>query len=222
MGVMVAYDPYRDARRRMVENQIAARGVGDERVLRVMRALPRHAFIAPDFQPQAYEDHPLPIGHAQTISQPYIVALMTSLLHLCGKEKVLEVGTGSGYQAAVLSKLAAEVHSVERIPELAQAAREKLAEQGCSNVIVHVGDGTLGWPEMAPYDGILVTAGAPDMPPALTEQLRVGGRLVIPVGQRWRQILQLWTRKKKGLEKEEILPVVFVPLKGAQGWQDSE
>ena len=210
------------ARRRMVQTQIADRGVGDKRVLAAMRTIPRHAFLSKELWAEAYQDKPLPIGYGQTISQPYMVGLMSSLLELQGTEKVLEIGTGSGYQAAVLGALAAEVHSVERIPELAAAAQQKLAALHFDNVTVHVGDGSLGWPEAAPYDGILVTAGAPAFPPDLPEQLRDGGRLVIPVGDHWRQILMVWIKKGEGFEKKEILPVVFVPLKGAQGWQDSD
>jgi protein-L-isoaspartate(D-aspartate) O-methyltransferase len=222
MGMMEKADQYQGARSRMVESQIVARGVGDERVLNAMRTIPRHVFLPAELQPDAYQDNPLPIGHGQTISQPYIVALMTSLLNLRGTEKILEVGTGSGYQAAVLGVLAAEVHSVEYIPELAAAAQEKLAVLHFDNVAVHVGDGSLGWPEAAPYDGILVAAGAPAFPVDLPQQLKDGGRLVIPVGARQRQMLQVWIKRADSLEKKEILPVVFVPLKGAQGWQDSD
>jgi protein-L-isoaspartate(D-aspartate) O-methyltransferase len=210
------------ARRRMVQTQIADRGVGDKRVLAAMRTIPRHAFLSRELWAEAYQDNPLPIGYGQTISQPYMVGLMTSLLELQGTEKILEIGTGSGYQAAVLGALAAEVHSVERIPELAASAREKLAVLHFNNITIHVGDGSLGWPEAAPYDGILVTAGAPVSPPGLPEQLKDGGRLVIPVGEHWRQILQVWNRRGEGFEIKEILPVVFVPLRGAQGWQDSD
>jgi len=219
---MEKHDCFTDERRRMVQTQIAARGVVDQRVLKAMRSIPRHAFVSAELQADAYYDNPLPICHGQTISQPYMVGLMTALLELRGNEKVLEIGTGSGYQAAVLGAVAAEVHSVERIPELSARAREILAALHCDNVILHVGDGSLGWPAAAPYDSILVTAGAPAFPPALAAQLKDGGRLVIPVGERRRQILQVWTKQEGELDKEEVLPVVFVPLKGAQGWQDAE
>jgi protein-L-isoaspartate(D-aspartate) O-methyltransferase len=222
MGVMENHDRFAAERRRMVQTQIAARGVIDERVLKAMRSIPRHAFVPQEYQDESYQDHPLPIGHGQTISQPYMVGLMTALLELRGDEKILEIGTGSGYQAAVLGALAAEVYSMERIPELSLRAGEILTGLGFDNVTLHVGDGSLGWPGAAPYDGMLVTAGAPALPSALAAQLKEGGHLVIPVGERLRQILQVWTKFEGKLVKEEILPVVFVPLKGAQGWQDSD
>ncbi len=222
MKSMQEIDPYQGARRRMIETQIRARGVRDARVLRVFSEVPRHLFVSAELQPDAYEDHPLPIGNGQTISQPYIVALMTSLLELKGNEKILEIGSGCGYQAAVLSRLAAVVHSVERIEPLAILARQNLDNLGCENVQIHVGDGSLGWPQEAPYDGIIVTAASPELPPSLFDQLVDGGRLVIPVGERWRQMLELWIKRKTGSEKKEILPVVFVPLRGEQGWQDSD
>ena len=214
---------FASARRQMVDDQIAARGIKDARVLQTFYQVPRHLFVPAELREGAYEDRPLPIGHGQTISQPYIVALMTDQLDLKGTEKVLEIGTGSGYQAAILASLAAEVHSVERIEELAFPARRTLADNNYRNVVVHVGDGSLGWPEAAPYDSILVTASSPDVPAALIEQLKVGGKLIIPVGARWRQILELWEKKTaKRTVKKEILPVVFVPLKGKYGWQDSD
>lgn len=206
----------------MVENQIRARGIKDQRILQAFLEIPRHVFVSSDFQLDAYEDHPLPIGFGQTISQPYIVALMTSLLKLKGSEKVLEIGTGSGYQAAILAKLAAEIHTVELVAELAASAKESLEGLGLTNVYVHTGDGSLGWPEGSPYDGILVTAASPEVPENLTGQLKDGGKLVIPVGARWRQILEVWTKRSGVMEKSEILPVVFVPLKGKFGWQDSD
>ncbi|MDP2965231.1 MAG: protein-L-isoaspartate(D-aspartate) O-methyltransferase [Pelolinea sp.] len=219
---MQARDPFSQAREAMVENQIISRGITDARVLAAMRAVPRHEFVPDQFLEEAYDDHPLPVGEGQTISQPYIVALMTSHLELTGKEKVLEIGTGSGYQAAVLSRLAKEVHTVERIPELASKAEATLKQFGYVNVIVHVGDGSLGWPEAAPYDRIIVTAAAPSVPVALTDQLKVGGRLIIPVGERWHQVLEEWKKTVSGLEKKEVLPVVFVPLLGQKGWQDKD
>ncbi len=206
----------------MVENQIKARGITDARVLAAMRDVPRHIFVPDQLINEAYNDNALPVGEGQTISQPYIVALMTSHLELTGIEKVLEIGTGSGYQAAILSQLAKEVHTVERIPELAAKAMEALKELGIKNVIVHVGDGSLGWPEAAPYDCIIVTAAAPAVPTELTGQLKPGGRLIIPVGERWNQTLEEWVRTDTGLEKHDVLPVVFVPLLGQKGWQEKD
>jgi len=212
----------RRAREEMVENQIRARGVIDERVLEALRKVPRHEFIQENHHSEAYDDHPLPIGSGQTISQPYIVALMTEQLALKGGEKVLEIGTGSGYQAAILAELAREVHSVERVPDLAEKARENLNRVGVKNVSVHVGDGTLGWLEDAPYDAIIITAGTPTMPEGLADQLAEGGRLVAPVGSRWRQMLELWIKREGQIQKREVLPVVFVPLIGEKGWDEGE
>ncbi len=215
---MVGEDLFRRARLEMVEQQIKSRGIDDERVLAAFCEIPRHAFVEKSHHPEAYEDHPLPIGFGQTISQPYIVALMTARLNLIGDENVLEIGTGSGYQAAILARLAREIHSVERIPELAQQAEGNLRAVGINNIEVHVGDGTLGWPQNAPYDAILITAGTPAMPAGLVDQLKEGGRLIAPVGSRWRQMLELWVKHAGKIEKEEVLPVVFVPLIGEQGW----
>ena len=214
-------ESFAQARKRMVETQIKARGINDPRVLRVFERVPRHLFVSEEMRPDAYEDHPLPIGYGQTISQPYIVALMTSLLDLKGSEKILAIGTGCGYQAAILANLAGEVHTIERIKNLADFAGANLASLALTNIQVHVGDGSLGWPEAAPYDGIMVTAASPAVPANLIEQLNTGGKLIIPVGERWRQVLELWTKTSQGVEKKEILPVVFVPLRGEQGWQDS-
>ena len=221
MKTMQENESFAQARKRMVETQIKARGIHDPRVLRVFECVPRHLFVSEEMRPDAYEDHPLPIGYGQTISQPYIVALMTSLLDLKGSEKILEIGTGCGYQAAILANLAAEVHTIERIKNLADFAGVNLASLALTNIQVHVGDGSLGWPEAAPYDGIMVTAASPAVPANLIEQLNTGGKLIIPVGERWRQVLELWTKTSQGVEKKEILPVVFVPLRGEQGWQDS-
>lgn len=207
-------------RRLMVAEQLQARGIRDPRVLRAMLRVPRHRFVPPELAASAYEDGPLPIGQGQTISQPYMVALMTQCLELTGTERVLEVGTGSGYQSAVLAELCRWVYTVERIPELAARAERTLRELGYHNVSVRVGDGTLGWPEEAPFEGILVTAGAPEAPPALLEQLAEGGRLVIPVGTRYSQTLQRITRRGGRLEVEEFGPCVFVPLVGRQGWPE--
>lgn len=205
-----------------MENQIKTRGVTDERVLEALRKVPRHEFIQENHQSEAYADHPLPIGSGQTISQPYIVALMTEQLELKDDEKVLEIGTGSGYQAAILAELVREVHSVERVSELAEKARENLRRLGIKNVSVHIGDGTLGWLEEAPYDAIIITAGTPVMPEGLADQLSDGGRLVAPVGSRWRQMLELWIKREGEIEKIEVLPVVFVPLIGEKGWDEGK
>ncbi len=207
-------------REQMVLHQIAARGIDDARVLAAMRKVPRHLFCRPAGRPDAYADHPLDIGEGQTISQPYMVALMTQELHLAGPERVLEIGTGSGYQTAILAELAAEVFSVERIGSLAERARGILAAQGYNNVRVFVGDGTLGWPGGAPYDRILVTAGAPDVPAALTEQLADGGILVAPVGDQHVQVLTTVTRKGDRLHRETGPACVFVRLIGEQGWRE--
>lgn len=209
-------------RRRMVDEQIFRRGIRDPRVLEAMLTVPRHLFVPPHLVEFAYDDGPLPIGHRQTISQPYIVALMTSLLKLEGHEHVLEVGTGSGYQAAVLAQLAAEVHTIEQHPELSETARQHVEQLGITNVFFHVGDGSLGWEPNAPYQGILVTAAAPDPPPHLLEQLDDGGRLVIPVGGRRGQWLQVWRRRGANFEVRSYGAVAFVPLRGAGGWTEEE
>ena len=204
----------------MVLEQISHRGLNDPRVLAVFESVPRHLFIPEELWYAAYEDHPLPIGHGQTISQPYTVALMTSLLELKGDEKVLEVGTGSGYQAAILGLLAGEVHTIEFIPELAAQAEKKLRELGYERVQVHLGDGSLGWPESAPFTGIIVTAAAPEIPQPLRVQLADNGRLVIPVSQSWRgQLLKLITREGQEFVEKVITSVAFVPLRGKFGWK---
>jgi protein-L-isoaspartate(D-aspartate) O-methyltransferase len=215
-------DPFARERENMVSVQIAGRGIVDERILKAMRTIPRHLFVPQENQQNAYEDFPLPIGYQQTISQPYIVAFMTNILDLQGNEQVLEVGTGSGYQAAVLSLLVKKVHTLERIPELADRARQTLQVLGIKNVEVHVGDGSLGWPQDAPYQAILVTAAAPAAPQALLDQLESGGRMIIPVGGQFQQVLELWRKETEGLKSESILPVAFVPLKGKQGWNVEE
>ncbi len=206
-------------RKRMVREQIIARGVLDPRILTVMESIPRHLFVAPGARIWAYGDAPVSIGHGQTISQPYIVALMTELLQLKGDECALDIGTGSGYQAAVLSRLVAEVHTVEVIPELAAEARARLSRLGYHNVHVHVGDGSCGWPESAPYGAIVVAAAAPGVPPPLLEQLRDGGRLVLPVGSPGFQQLEVWTCTGQDYRREINLPVAFVPLHGKYGWR---
>ena len=200
-------------REKMVSEQIAARGVKDARVLEAMRAVPRHLFVPETQSEAAYGDHPLPIGHRQFISQPYIVATMTELLETNPGHRVLEIGTGSGYQAAVLSKLVSHVYSIEIIPELAETARRTLAQQGVKNVTVITGDGYRGLPKEAPFDGILVTAAPEEIPPPLLEQLKVGGRLVIPVGK-WVQGLKVVTKKPDGFDTRSVLPVRFVPMTG--------
>ncbi len=205
----------------MVDEQIIRRGLCEPRLLEAMQAVPRHLFVPPEYQEYAYADGPLPIGCGQTISQPYIVALMTQLLELHGTERVLEVGTGSGYQAAVLAHLAAEVHTVEILPGLASRAGKILNRLGVDNIHCHVSDGSLGWPEAAPYEGILVAASAPDVPPPLQEQLADGGRLVLPVGGRISQELLVVTRRGEKLERQTVLSVAFVPLRGAHGWKEA-
>jgi len=209
------------ARRRMVEDQVVARGVRDPRVIDAMLQVPRHKFVEEALESQAYQDAPLPIGERQTISQPYMVAVMSEALALDGTEKVLEVGTGSGYQAAVLALLADRVFSLERIPALARRARKALDSCGYSKVNIRLADGTLGWQEMAPFDAIVVTAGAPDVPRDYLDQLAVGGRLVIPVGDRMSQVLMRITRTSEHEFKEEqLLGCRFVPLVGNHGWRD--
>jgi protein-L-isoaspartate(D-aspartate) O-methyltransferase len=212
-------DEYLVARKRMVKEQIAARGVLDPRLLAVMESVPRHCFVPSDELAWAYSDGPLPIGQGQTISQPYIVALMTELLDLKPADRVLEVGTGCGYQAAVLGELAAEVHTIEVIPQLATQAGKALADLGYTNVHVHTGDGSLGWPEAAPYDGILVAAAAPSAPQPLLDQLVDGGRLVVPVGSRGFQQLEVWRRTGQKFNRQVDLAVAFVPLRGEFGWR---
>lgn len=200
------------ARLRMVQTQIAARGVHDARMLDAMRKVPRHAFVAKRFRDLAYEDSPLPIEAEQTISQPYIVALMTELAQVSVGKKVLEVGTGSGYQAAVLAALGADVYSIEIVKELADSARERLQALGYAVKVRH-GDGYVGWPEAAPFDAIVVTAAPPSVPAPLREQLAIGGRLVIPVGEGFQDLLVI-TRTATGYEQKNVLPVRFVPMTG--------
>ncbi|HOV87659.1 MAG TPA: protein-L-isoaspartate(D-aspartate) O-methyltransferase [Syntrophobacteraceae bacterium] len=211
---------FQKARDRMVETQLIGRGIDDDRVLIAMRKVPRHLFVDEALQEQAYNDHPLPISDKQTISQPYIVALMTEALHLKGHEKVLEIGTGSGYQAAVLAELAHRVFSMERFASLAHRAGQVLQKLGYRNVIVRVGDGTLGWPEESPFDGIVVTAGAPKVPQTLVDQLAVKGRLVIPVGDRISQELIVVERAPEGIRKHNLGGVRFVDLVGKWGWEE--
>lgn len=209
------------ARRRMVERQVKGRGIDDPLVLDAMLQVPRHLFVEDALQNQAYGDFPLPIGEKQTISHPFIVAAMTQALQLKGGEKVLEVGTGSGYQAAVLSRIASRVYSVERHPSLARRARRTLDLIGCRNVNLKLSDGTIGWEEAAPFDGIIVTAGAPSVPQGYLSQLLPGGRLVIPVGTLGSQVLMRITRTASGETVEErLLDCRFVPLVGKFGWKE--
>jgi protein-L-isoaspartate(D-aspartate) O-methyltransferase len=207
-------DARRPERLQMVSRQIESRGVRDPRVLEAMRAVPRHRFVPESEQPYAYQDRPLPIGHGQTISQPYIVALMSELADVKAGDTVLEVGTGSGYQAAVLAEMGAKVYSIEILEALARRSKATLEELGYSKKVeVRHGDGYAGWPEHAPFDAIVVTAAPPKIPEPLKEQLKVGGRLVIPVGKYLQSLLQL-TRTEKGFREESVIPVRFVPMTG--------
>ncbi|MBV8200881.1 MAG: protein-L-isoaspartate(D-aspartate) O-methyltransferase [Acidobacteria bacterium] len=206
--------PQRRQRQQMVERQIRARGVTSAPVLAAMEQVPRHLFVPSSERDQAYEDHPLPIGGGQTISQPYVVALMTALLELPPRSKVLEVGTGSGYQAAVLSRVAGQVYSIEIVPELGARARETLSRLGYANVEVRVGDGYRGWPEAAPFDGILLTAAPQAVPPPLVAQLKPGGRMVLPVGGFDQDLIVLTKNPDGTVKQEKVLPVRFVPMTG--------
>ncbi len=208
------------ARGRMVERQLRRRGVSDERVLAAMGKVPRELFVPPSARELAYEDGALPIGYGQTISQPYIVGVICSLLSLGGSESVLDVGTGSGYQAAVLAELAAEVTTIERMPELVEKAQDALAEAGYDDVDVRLGDGSLGVPEKAPFDGIAVAAAAPTVPEHLYGQLAEGGRLVLPKGSRWGQDLVLVVKTGEGPVERRSVPCRFVPLLGEEGFGD--
>jgi len=211
---------YANLRNRMVNEQIISRGVHDERLLDALRCVPRHLFVPEEYAHIAYSDSPLPIGHGQTISQPYIVALMTELLELEGEENVLEVGTGSGYQAALLAFLARQVHTIERHEELAENAEKVLQGLGLNNVLVHVGDGSLGLPKYAPYQAIMITAAAPRVPQPLFDQLVEGGHLVLPEGGAGGQMLNRWRKQDGEYEQEHIAPVAFVPLRGQHGWKE--
>ncbi|MBM4271110.1 MAG: protein-L-isoaspartate(D-aspartate) O-methyltransferase [Deltaproteobacteria bacterium] len=215
-------DRYKKQRLRMVEYQIKSRGIKDPRLLKVMETVPRHLFVDEALRDQAYNDNPLPIDERQTISQPYIVALMTEALELTGKERVLEIGTGSGYQTAILAELADRVFSIERIAALAGGARKLLDALHYYNVAIRVGDGTYGWKEESPFDGIIVTAGAPSVPRTLLSQLTIGGKMVIPVGGRHSQSLIKLTRISEDLnevKKEDLGGCRFVDLVGEYGWE---
>lgn len=208
---------FEEQRRRMVVEQLEARGIVDPRVLSAFLKVPRHLFVPEAAHHEAYADHPIPIGSGQTISQPYIVALMTHLLRLQGHERVLEIGTGSGYQMAILAELALEVYSVEWVPELAEQVKRRLGTLGYSNVHVTVGNGSPGWAEHAPYDGVVVTAAAPRVPPPLLDQLADHGRLVIPLGSGEAQTLTLIEKHGKTVRRTPMTTCVFVPLHGRYG-----
>ena len=211
---------YEVLRKRMVEEQLIPRGIKNKKVIDAFYKVERHKFIPEDLRASAYADFPVPIGEGQTISQPYIVALMTECLELTGQEKVLEIGTGSGYQAAILAELAKEVYSIERFESLSKNTQEILKGLGYSNIKIKVGDGTLGWPEFAPFDRIIVTAATPKVPLPLTEQLKESGKLVLPLGESFSQVLTVIEKKKNGFESIEVCGCVFVPLVGKYGWQD--
>jgi protein-L-isoaspartate(D-aspartate) O-methyltransferase len=202
---------FKEERERMVHSQLEVRAVGDKKVLEAMKKIPRHLFVPENMKPYAYQDEPLPIGEGQTISQPYIVAFMTEVLRLKGEERILEVGTGSGYQAAVLAEIAREVFTIEIVEVLSLRAQKVLKELGYKNISFKVGDGTLGWKEYAPYDGIVVTAAPDKVPRALKEQLKVSGRMVIPVGFTFQELV-LVSREEKKFKEKKLLPVRFVPL----------
>lgn len=205
-------------RKMMVEDQLIPRGIIDPHVLAAFKKVPRERFVPEEFQLSAYDDRPLPIGEDQTISQPYMVAVMTELLGLKGDETVLEIGTGSGYQAVILAELCKKVYSIERFSSLSQLAEKRAKELGYSNIEFIVGDGTLGYPAGSPYDGIIVTASSPTLPPPLIEQLKEEGKLVIPVGDYYSQILTLAIKRGATIETKESVPCIFVPLLGRFGW----
>ncbi len=210
----VAARDFAKLRQRMVESQIVARGVRDERLLEAMRKVARHLFVPEQLQDAAYDDSPLPIGYGQTISQPYIVAVMTECLRLRGGERVLEVGTGSGYQAAVLAEIADSVFTIEIVSALAKEAKERLRRLGYGNVVVREGDGYRGWPEKAPFDAVIVTAAPDHVPQPLVDQLKVGGRMVIPVGAMYQELVVVTKESEKRVREESVLPVRFVPMTG--------
>ncbi len=212
-------DEWAQARQEMVARQIEARGITDQSVLRAVRTVPRHLFVSPDQRRVAYADNALPIGYGQTISQPYMVALMCRELQVGLEDEVLEIGAGSGYQAAVLSRMCLHVYTVERIPELAELARSNIRAAGYKNVTVLLGDGTAGWPEFAPYDGIIVAAGAPEVPEPLLEQVAPGRRLVVPVGDRHAQDLIVAWKEGDQVRQRNVCRCVFVPLVGEHGWE---
>lgn len=211
---------FKRMREKMVSTQIEARGIHDYRVLEAMRGVPRHLFVGEALQDQAYGDFPLPIGEGQTISQPYIVAEMTQALELTKDDRVLEIGTGSGYQTAILAELAFRVYTIERVRELFIKARKLLDQLGYHNVIAKCSDGTLGWPDESPFDAIIVTAGAPEVPDKLVQQLTISGRMVIPVGDRFSQTLLRIRRKEDGIQDTSLGGCRFVKLIGEHGWRE--
>ena len=213
---MMAQD-YLEERKQMVARQLRGNGISDRRILESFESIPRHLFVPEEYRSAAYEDRPLPIGFQQAISQPYIVAYMIQSLELTGTERVLEVGTGSGYLAAILSALVPEVHTIELIPALAKGAAKTLTALGITNVLIHIGDGSQGWIESAPYDGIMVSAAAPRVPKPLLDQLADKGSMILPVGQGGYQELELWTRDGNSFSHETLVPVAFVPLRGRDG-----
>lgn len=216
---MVNTVDYEVARSRMIKEQLIAQDITDTRVLKAMSVVPRHLFVDEAFWPRAYGNHSLPIGNDQTISQPYMVGLICRELKLPEGKKILEIGTGSGYQCAVMAMMGYEVYTIERIEELSQKAQAVIKKLGLKNIKFKVGDGTLGWKEEAPFDGIVVTAGAPSVPEILTEQLSINGRIVIPVGNRQSQILQVIIKGERMIEKREVGGCSFVPLLGENGWK---
>ncbi len=218
----MAEESFIELRNHMVESQLIPRGIRDRRVLEAMRRVPRHLFIEESQRFRAYDDMALPVGEGQTISQPYMVAIMTELLELTGKENVLEIGTGSGYQAAILGELAKEVYSIERIRPLSDHARETIRNLGYENIHLIVGDGSMGWPDAAPFDRILVTAGAPEVPQPLIDQLSDGGIIVAPVGDRFSQQLVRMNKVRGQMSREFHTPCVFVPLMGEYGWKTGD
>lgn len=208
-------------RESMVNEQLILRGISDPAVIRAMSKVPRHEFVLEKDLPEAYADHPLPIGEGQTISQPYMVALMTACLELKGKQRILEIGTGSGYQAAILAELVKEVYTVERFPSLVKRAKEIFEKLGYQNIKTKLGNGTVGWPEFAPFDGIIVTAASPHIPPPLIEQLQENGNLVIPLGESLSQVLTVVKKIKDKIQTKQVCGCVFVPLVGKYGWRQS-
>ncbi|MCW3489700.1 protein-L-isoaspartate(D-aspartate) O-methyltransferase [Dethiobacter alkaliphilus] len=211
---------YNQKMEQMITTQLMARGIRDERVLNAMRKVPRHEFVAAGKEEYAYADAALPVGHGQTISQPFMVALMTQALQLQGNEKVLEIGTGTGYQTAILAELAKTVYTVEKVSQLSEEAQVRLEHFGYDNVHYRIGDGTKGWPDNAPYDAMIVTAGGPLVPPSLYDQLAMGGRMVIPTGERKFQDLLLVSKTEDGKEVISLGKCGFVPLLGEEGWED--
>ncbi|MDA2938132.1 protein-L-isoaspartate(D-aspartate) O-methyltransferase [Acidobacteria bacterium AH-259-A15] len=212
-------DPFRIDRERMVEHQLKKRSIHDPRVLQAFRRVPRHEFVPENLRQQAYADGPLPIGEGQTISQPYMVAIMTQVAEITPGNRILEIGTGSGYQTAILLEMAAEVYTIERVPQLSEQALETLRRLNYTEVHTRAANGTLGWEEEAPFDAILVTAGAPQIPRPLLDQLAIGGRLVIPLDEDYSQVLYIVRRTEEGFEKKRGERCTFVPLIGEHGWK---